>query len=89
MIDGLSALACGIILILAGVLELWRVDKEARKFLWASRLVALGFFMLGSRYLYLVATDDLLRLYFLSTASITAIATGRILSCVQAIKLRL
>lgn len=89
MITSLSALACGIILMLAGVLELWRTAKEDRHFLWAARLAALGFFMLGSRYLYLVATDDLLRLHFVGTASIAAIAVGRILSCVQAIRLRL
>ncbi len=89
MISTVSAFSCGIILVVAGMLELWRNSQSDRHFLWASRLVALGFFMLGSRYLYLVYTEDLNRLHFVGTASIMAIALGRIIACTQAIRMRM
>ena len=89
MITPAMATACGSVLIAAGVLELWRTGKKDRAFLWASRMVALGFFMLGARYLYLALEGDLLRLHFVGTASIAVIATGRAFACIHAIRMKL
>ena len=89
MITPTMTVSCGALLLVAGVLELWRTGKGDRNFLWASRMVALGFFILGSRYLYLALTDDLLRLHFVGTASIAVIATGRAFACIHAIRMKL
>ena len=89
MITPTMAVSCGSLLLVAGVLELWRVEKKDRMFLWTSRMVALGFFMLGVRYLYLAMEGDLLRLHFIGTASIAVIATGRAFACIHAIRMKL
>ena len=89
MITPAMAVSCGALLLVAGVLELWRTKKADRTFLWTSRMVALGFFMLGTRYFYLAMEGDLLRLHFVGTASIAVIATGRAFACIHAIRMKL
>ena len=89
MITPTMTVSCGALLLVAGVLELWRTERADRTFLWSSRLVALGFFMLGSRYLYLAMEGDLLRLHFVGTASIAVISTGRAFACIHAIRMKL
>lgn len=89
MIAYTSAAICGMVLLLAGMLELIRYERGHRYFWWSAKLAAFGFFMLGLRYLYLVMTDDIGRLHIIGTTSIMVIGLARILACAQSIRQRM
>lgn len=81
MIDVYTAYLCAAVLMIAGVIEIAANPTAPRLARYSGYLAAFGFFMLGARYGYLAHQDDLSRLNIFGTASIGAIALGRIIAC--------
>jgi len=84
MITAASAMLCGIMLIAAGMLELIRGPRADKIYLWAARLSALGFFVLGARILYLVHDRAAEGVHIISIFSVAVIAAARIIACANA-----
>lgn len=83
-VDQPVAMAVGSMLVAAGAIEVASVSKF--KAAWASRLTALGFFMLGARYIYLGVENDVVRLSWVGSAAIATIAAGRIVVCTYLVR---
>ena len=79
--DLLSAILCAFVLFAAAVLEIITMKDRTSGF-----LASFGFLMLGTRYFYLIAHDDIGRLHIIGTGSIVAIATARIIACAGEIR---
>lgn len=86
MIDPYTAALCAFVLMVAGILELAANPSRQSLLRYSGFLAAFGFFMLGTRFFYLIETNDLGRMNIFGVGSIAAIALGRIIACAAILK---